>query len=177
MNKEDKEYFEKWKDYMWWEKEENKQSIPLPVSIAEGDGYWNICTNSETAKLIGEHLHAVDFGETREEAIENFYESIKIQHEYTLMRMLDYERWVPFRVGPWKTIGGKWFAIFGITFHFRYGKDMKGGWYIPFTKLNISVASAWKRYKEFVSDMKKNEGESADSEIEGPGDGFSQPAQ
>ena len=52
-------------------------------------------------------------------------------------------------LGNWKHTGGGWFVIFGLHFYFRYGKGMKGGKYIPFTKLNISFHSEWAMYKKW----------------------------
>lgn len=127
--------------------ENEKQFIEIPISIKFYGDTWIICSNSETDRYLGKHLHSVTSGQSREEAIENFFRIVRFNHDYWRLSALSYQRWVPFRKGPWKKYGGQWFVVFGIHFHFRYGKNMKGGWYIPFTKLNISVINEWLVYK------------------------------
>ena len=61
--------------------------------------------------------------------------------------MKRYECMVPFIKGQWKHPGGRWIIIFGLQFYFRYGKNMRHGWYIPGTKLNIIFHNLWKKLK------------------------------
>ena len=157
MDKKSKDYnwwddpanAEEVKRISWWEHEENKTTIPLPVSITNGDGYWVVANNSETTKLLGENLHATSQGKTKEEAIRKFFLIMKLSHDYEVECANNYQRWVPFRKGNWSMNGGRWFVVYGMRFYFRYGKNMKGGWYIPFTKLNISFHSEWATYRRW----------------------------
>lgn len=127
------------KKISWWEHEENKTTIELPVSIVEDNGHWIIGGNAETEKLIGPGLSHTASGHTKEEAISKFFLMMKISNEFESERARKYEKWVPFITGDWKQRGGRWFQVFGVHVYFRYGKGMKGGRYIPFTKLNISI--------------------------------------
>ena len=115
-----------------------------------GDGeHWTATFSEETEKLLGDKLHSCASGDTKEEAVEKMFMLMKWSHEYSEECRLNYQRFVPFRKGDWKRTGGKWFVIFGFHFNFRYGKQMKGGWFIPFTKQNISIHSDWSIYKEY----------------------------
>lgn len=137
----------------WWEKEENKTTIEIPVSIVKDRTAWVVGCNSETKKKIG-GLGGTVQGDTREEAIDEFFKTMRFVHHFNLKRSLSYERWVPLILGPWGSIGGNWITIFGMNFNFRYGKNLKHGWYIPFTKLNISFHNKWKTYNKFVKENK-----------------------
>jgi hypothetical protein len=143
-------------DYIsWWKDPKNKITFPLPISIVYDDnGVWIAATNDETEALLGDKVGSVAQGETQEEAIKDLITHIKIQIEYYYDMSLSYERWVPLRIGPWSSIGGSWFTVFGFNFYFRYGKNMKHGWYIPFTKLNISIRNQWKIYREYRKSKK-----------------------
>lgn len=137
------------KKFSWWDHEQNKTFIQIPVSIVEDDGYWVIAPNSDTEKLLGENsLPFSAQGDSREDAINKFFKLFKIVMEHDRYEVMKYERWVPFRRGPWGK-GGKWFVIYGLSFSFRYGKGMKGGWYVPFTKLNISFHNEWRQFNRF----------------------------
>jgi len=139
----------------WWNHEENKDTYPFPISVVKSDEVWVATCNDETKKLLGDRLHGCAQGKTKEEAIQQMFLMIKIAHEFSEECRLKYERWVPFRKGDWKHTGGKWFVIFGIHVYFRYGNGMKGGWYFPLTKLNISVSSKWSIYRKFKNERRK----------------------
>jgi len=141
-----KEYIDK---LSWWSHEENKQMIPFPVSIKNDGNVWVATCNDETKKLLGENLYGCAQGKTKEEAIQKMFILIKMAHDYSEGCRLSYQRWVPFRKGDWKHTGGKWLIIFGIQVYFRYGNGMKGGWYVPFTKLNIYFSNEWIAYKKY----------------------------
>lgn len=132
----------------WWGLPENKTNIEIPVSIIESGKYWIVCANDETKNLLGD-LAFISQGKTKEEAIERFFSNMNFTYCHYKNKSLSYERFVPFIKGPWGHIGGNWFTIFGINVYFRYGKGMKGGWYIPFTKLNIRIHSLWKSYRNY----------------------------
>jgi hypothetical protein len=138
----------------WWEHSENKTFIQFPLSIINDHGYFVVASNSETKQLIGNIGGSSAQGDTLKGAVDQYFKLIKFHHEFLNEKMLSYQRWVPFRKGPWGKIGGNWFAIFGINMHFRYGKGMKGGFYIPYTKLNISLHNNWNAYNRWKSKNK-----------------------
>lgn len=139
----------------WWEHSENKTHLHIPVSIIKSEEQWTIGCNSETEKLIGEDLASVTAsGDSKEKAIRVFFILLKAGHRYEKECRLKYQRWVPFRKGEWGHIGGTWFVIFGIHVYLRKGKGMKGGIYIPFTKLNIRVYNEWLSYKKWKENEK-----------------------
>lgn len=133
----------------WWNQDENKSTYPLPISVKEDEGIWVATFNSDTETLLGKRMHGVAQGDTREDAVRNMLDVIRCVYEHYEEMEMKYKRWVPFRGGNWKKMGGNWFTIFGIHFYLRIGAGMKGGWYIPFTKLNISISSEWRNYKNF----------------------------
>lgn len=143
----------------WWDHPENQITIELPVAVIQDDKYWCVTASKETEKLIGDNLGGCSQGESREEAIKEFFSLIKWHHEFINERMLSYERWVPFRKGQWNKTGGTWFVIFGLHFYFRYGKQNKGGFFIPFTWLNISFYSEWITYRNYKRERAKRENE------------------
>lgn len=138
----------------WWNHEKNKESFNFPISVVQSDDVWVVACNDETTKLLGEGLHSCSQGKTKEEAIASMFQLMRLTHEYAEECRLNYQRWVPLRVGPWKHRGGRWLAFFGLHVYFRHGKGMKGGHYIPFTKLNVSFSSDWTAYKKYK--QKKN---------------------
>lgn len=157
-----KEPYNWWKDpknaeeikkLSWWDHPENQSEIKLPIGIVgDSNNQFTASTNDRTLEILGEHSHGVASGETKEQAIEALFSLIRWTHEFTHDKMLSYERWVPFRKGVWGKIGGTWFVVFGLHVYFRYGKSMKGGWYVPFTKLNVSVYSLWTTYKNYKAE-------------------------
>lgn len=142
------------KRYSWWDHSECKQDYYFPISVAESDGSWTASFNSETKELVGDNLHGCASSRISEsDAISKLWALVKMQLDYEHGCSLNYQRFVPFRKGPWQHKGGRWISIFGIHIYFRNGDGMKGGWYIPFTKFNISVNSDWSIYKRW---KKKN---------------------
>ncbi len=144
----------------WWDHEQNKEIASLPIAIIQSqegkegiDGVWIASTNTETEKFLGNGLTGCAQGKTKEEAIKKLFYIIKITHKYSEECRLNYQRWVPFRKGDWSQRGGRWIVIFGIHIYFRWGKQNKHGWFIPFTPLNIIINSEWVTYKNW---MKKN---------------------
>ena len=147
-----------WKEVQelsWWEHNENKITVPFPLSaIQNPDGSWTVSGNRKTEKLVGDTgLSQVATSYTKEDAIEEYFKLMKFVYETTKEDADRYERWVPFLKGPWSSIGGKWFQVFGIMIYFRTGKNMKGGWYVPFTNLNITITNKWKSYQR---NLKRN---------------------
>lgn len=133
----------------WWNHPENKEIFELPISVISDGKYWCASFNDETKEVFGDILHGCGQGESKDEAIRQMFSIIKFHHDYSELRILNYQRFVPFRKGDWKQTGGTWFVIFGIHFYFRCGNNMKGGRYMPFTKLNISIHSEWSVYKRW----------------------------
>lgn len=132
----------------WWNHAENNDIAEIPISVKESDGVWVATFNDETRKWLGQGASSVAQGKTKKVAIAKLFAMYHMGLSYNEECVLSYQRFVPLRIGPW-TKGGKWFAVFGIHFNFRYGKGMKGGWYIPFTKQNISSHSDWSIYRRF----------------------------
>ena len=145
----------KMKKVFWWEDPKNKETISFPISIIKSDDVWVASCNNETKKLLGDKVNVCSQGETKEDAIKKFFEGIKYLYDYSEECVLNYQRFVPLRKGNWKHNGGKWLVIFGFHFSFRYGKNMKGGMYVLFSKLNISFVNEWKLYKNYKSNKKQ----------------------
>jgi hypothetical protein len=124
-------------------KYESKLSIPVDV-FKDGE-YFVITTNEVSEAILGA---IVVQGKTFEEAEEQFWSLARFMKEYDEERSRELDKWKFFQKGDWKHIGGTWFTLMGINVYFRKGKGMKGGRYIPFTKLNISVHNHWRRKKE-----------------------------
>lgn len=121
--------------------------ITLPVKyhfeVHDGKEFHMIYTTEKTKNSL--NLPILTQGETKEEAIRKFWIIANIHLDYLNERKHQADKWEPLRIGPWKSKGGRWFTIFGQHFSFRYGKQNKGGWFVPFTKLNISYYNEWKR--------------------------------
>lgn len=133
----------------WWDYPGNRTIIEFPVAIINDGKYWVVSTVDDD-KWLGELLHGCAQGESKEDAIKRLFQLIRVNADHTHKAMLSYERWVPFIKGPWGMTGGTWFTVFGLHAYFRYGKGMKGGWYVPFTKLNIWVSNYWLRYRDYT---------------------------
>ena len=139
---------EKVKRLSWWDHSENRSTIEVPVAVINDGKYWVVSTIDDD-KWLGEYLYACAQGDSKEEAISRLFGLIRFIARHQHKSVLSYQRWVPFIKGPWGKTGGNWFTVFGLHVYFRYGKKMKGGCYVPFTKLNISISSYWTIYSEF----------------------------
>lgn len=135
-------------NYDWWEDKENKETFPLPISVVKSGNIWTATFNKETEKWLPKGFHSCSQGDTKKEAINEMFKTVSFIYDYLEKCNLKYQRWVPFRHGNWKQTGGTWFAVFGFNFYFRNGKGMKYGWYIPLTKLNISIQNEWNVYRK-----------------------------
>lgn len=129
--------------------EDRVKNLDFTVKVIQGKNHIIMTTTEDTkAKLYGQGI--VVQGDTEEEAEEAFWESLEVILKYYHHRMYQADLWEPFRIGPirnWKK--AFWFQIFGINVYFRYGDNMKGGRYIPFTKLNIRILNYWrKKYRK-----------------------------
>lgn len=135
----------------WWDHDENKTQMSIPISVIEKDGHWTVAANKDTKKIIGNVFDGVvaSSSESREDAIERFLKISSMKEEFQEDCMREYQRWVPVRVGDWNNRGGKWISIFGFHVYFRYGKGMKGGFYIPFSILNVSFSSDWSSHRNY----------------------------
>lgn len=152
-----KEEYNWWKDpknleevnrISWWTKSENRAYVELPIALVNDGIYWVASTIDEN-KFLGEHLHSCVQARSQDEAISKLFEMIRFRAIYSEGCRLRYQRFVPFRKGPWGQTGGNWISVFGIHIYIRYGKTMKGGWYVPFTQLNISTYSDWCTYRKW----------------------------
>lgn len=120
-------------------------SVPVDMFIDE-DGSVVLSSTEETQKLFGSGI--VSHGKTVEEAEKMFWSMVESTTTYNSERSKELDKWKPLQIGPWKTIGGRWFTIFGIQFYFRKKSDlikikMVGGRFIPFTKWNVRVKNLW----------------------------------
>lgn len=122
--------------------------ISFPVNYIFDEGHHLIANSDETDNIIGQVNTCVQ-GDSFEDAKKVYFEILKSNIEYLEERSRQLDLWKPFQKGDWKQIGGTWFTTFGINVYFRYGKGMKYGRYIPFTKLNISISNYWRRIKKF----------------------------
>lgn len=138
-------------NYNWWEDPVNRTFIQIPVSIVGEEGwYCIISSNSYTEKLIGQSAPWITASaNSRQEAIDKFFELFRSDMRHSEFLIMKYQRWVPLKIGAWFSAGGTWFSIFGFRFYFRYGSRMKGGWHVPFTKLNISFHNEWRQFNRF----------------------------
>ncbi len=120
-------------------------NIELPVGY-DTDGKYHIMFNiNQTDELIGKSLGIVVQEESKEEAIRQFWTSLRCHIHYLEERSKQLDKWKPLQIGPWMRGTGKWFSVFGLRFYFRVGKNMKYGWYVPFTNLNIMFTNHWRR--------------------------------
>lgn len=121
--------------------------INIPVNVINTkNGNTLVTTTKESEKLLGNSIYSQ--GKTYEEAEKGFWEMLKYVNDYHLTRSNELNKWKWFQKGDWSKTGGSWFTILGINVYFRYGKNMKGGWYIPFTKMNILIHNHWRKHKE-----------------------------
>lgn len=118
--------------------------IKIPIIIITEKDHVSIMT-PKSSKL---EFLLYGQGKNLKEAKESFWQNYKAYLEYFNYSDNYANKWILFKKGNWKHIGGKWFQILGFHIYFRYGKNMKRGLYIPFTKLNISFTNFWKiKYK------------------------------
>lgn len=119
-------------------------TINIPFGIIEEEVNVMLFPIQETEEKLGKYLcTAYGNGKTIEEAEQQFYTILKLLTDIDRERSLELDLWKPFQKGDWSMLGGTWVTIFGIHIYFRYGKNMKHGWFIPFTKLNISTHNYW----------------------------------
>jgi hypothetical protein len=124
--------------------DEQKTFIEIPVNyVIDQDGICLFGTE-ETDNILGTKIGIVVQESTLQEAKDMYLSILKYHLTYLEERSKKLDNWMLFQKGDWSHIGGKWFTIYGFHFYFRYGKGMKHGWYIPFTKLNISITNCWK---------------------------------
>lgn len=128
----------------WWNDSKYKMTIPLSISIIQDEYGFTASFNSETKLYLGYHLDFCSFAETENEAIYQLFEQFRFHVHYLTNCELKYQRNTLFIKGDWSKVGGSWFTIFGIGLYFRYGKGMKGGVYIPLTKMNVSLINKWR---------------------------------
>lgn len=119
------------------------KSVPLEVEIITSEEGVCISTTDKSYDIIGFHIVVQE--NTLEAATEHFWKSAKIASSYHQKRSKELNKWKPFQKGEWKSTAGSWFIVYGFKFYFRYGADMKGGWYIPLTKMNITITNLWNK--------------------------------
>lgn len=120
-----------------------KKSIKIPVEYRKENGTHIIRTTEETKKYFGQHI--IGYADNSADAEKDFWRYVKTLNEYHLNRSIELDKWKPLQLGDWSHTGGKWITVFGFHINFRYGEGMKGGFYIPLTKLNISFVNYWRK--------------------------------
>lgn len=118
--------------------------LQIPIGIESYDDGIVLFNVEQTDDIIGK-LGIVVQEDTLDKAKAQALDILKYHIKYLEKRSNELDLWKPFQKGQWSHIGGTWFTVFGIHVYFRYGKGMKGGWYIPFTRLNITINNYWKR--------------------------------
>ena len=121
-------------------------TLELPVEYIKDEKFHIIKTNKKSEDIF-EQFFIVQ-GDSFEEAEREFWQMVKFNSNFHKVRSGELNKWKLFQKGPWGQIGGNWFTILGINIFFRYGKNMKGGWYVPLTKFNISVHNYWFKPKK-----------------------------
>lgn len=130
--------------------EETTLMIEFPVKYIQEEGYHLIVTDDETKKFMD--IPIVIQADTKEEVIEKFWKMMQCHLSYSERIRRRHDRWALFYKGQWGHIGSNWFSVLGFHFYFRHGKNMKGGFYFPFTKLNLTIRNYWRKkysYKKF----------------------------
>jgi hypothetical protein len=116
--------------------------IPFEVKAITSEEGVCLASTDKGYAIIGSHIVVQE--NTLEEATKKFWKIAEIASSYHQKRSKELTRRKLFHKGPWGEIAGNWFIVYGIQFYFRYGKGMRGGWYVPFTKLNITITNHWK---------------------------------
>lgn len=129
---------------------EEEIEIPFKVirtttNITEEKEYWCL-TPSKDYDFFG--CGIVVQGDSYQDAVDQFWNTVASCCEFHKDKSDMYYKTCPLIIGPWSRTGGRWIKSFGVGIYFRYGKGMKGGFYVPFTKLNISFSNAWKYKKK-----------------------------
>lgn len=117
--------------------------IKIPITLIKINGSDEVLLSFSDKKeyFINESIYGT--GKNVEEAEKMFLEMAQFNAKFYLSEHNKLNKLAIFMKGPWSHIGGRWFTILGINVNFRYGKNMKHGFYIPFTKLNINITNAW----------------------------------
>lgn len=121
-------------------------TMGIPALLIKEEGTYCIVATDEGEAILGQPAYSS--GDTLEEAQKEFWTMLRLMNEYHEKRSRELDCWKPFQKGDWSHIGGSWFTVFGIHVYFRYGQNMKYGWYIPGTKLNISINNYWRKTKK-----------------------------
>lgn len=121
----------------------HETTLALPVEVIHDEDSVTIVLNKEGEKLLGPNFPVVASGDTYKNAVEQFWKLCRFVMKYHRERSDELNRWKFFQKGNWNHTGGTWFNLMGLHFYFRRGEDMQGGWYLPFTKLNISFTNYW----------------------------------
>lgn len=124
------------KKYTW-----EDEFVKLPIIRVRSDGKCHIITRTNDKDVIGKGIIAV--GDTFEDAEDQFWELLKTTSTHERKRSNELNKWKPFQKGNWSSTGGTWLIVYGIKIYWRYGKNMRYGWYIPFTKMNIMIVNYW----------------------------------
>lgn len=125
------------------EKNWQEKSIKIPVKYRKEGNTHIIRTTKKSEKYFGQYI--MGYADNSADAEKEFWEYVKSVNNYHFERSKELDKWKPLQLGDWSQMGGRWITVFGFHFNFRYGKGMKGGFYIPFTKFNISFTNYWRK--------------------------------
>lgn len=117
--------------------------LQIPVTYAQENDHHIINSNDATEKLLD--IPVVVQADSKEEAIEKYWIIVQSHLRFHQWIYRRHSRWALFYRGAWKGMATHWFSVLGFNFYFRRGKGMKGGFYIPFTKLNITFRNHWRK--------------------------------
>lgn len=117
--------------------------LKLKAKLIQHEDEFLIFIDGKEEEILGQSLCAS--ANTIEEAQEKFWQMAKSINQYHADRSNELNKWKLFQKGDWTHIGGTWFTLIVIQIYFRYGKGMKHGRYIPFSKLNISIHNYWRK--------------------------------
>ena len=118
--------------------------LKFKAEMIQGEN--GVVISTDKKNLLGS---IVVHGKSYKEAENNFWEMAAFIHKHHEQRSLELNRWKWFQKGDWGKPGGNWFIVFGINVYFRYGNtplnriSIRGGWFIPFTNLNIMINNYW----------------------------------
>lgn len=125
--------------------------LSFPVGYQCDEGHHMVYDTDETKKFLD--IPVVVSAESKTEAIKNYWTIVSVHLSFLNDIYQRHNRWALFYKGSWKERGTHWFSVFGFHFYFRHGKNMRGGAYLPFTKLNVSLTNYWRIPKK----IKKSE--------------------
>lgn len=130
-----------------------KTTIEIPVRYEEmisKDEKYVVMFNGDEFTDLFPKLGIVEQATSLDEAKADFLRTLSFHFKYLQKRQVKADCWIPLE---WNYSGTGlrtfWVKIFGLRFYFRIARKepkfpMKGGWFVPLTRLNISFYNCWK---------------------------------